>query len=61
MVEIVCLSLKDFEKGMWGFVNNVGIFMFGEVEFISMEIYKEVVEVNFWGIVWIMKFFFFFI
>ncbi|XP_011721359.2 D-beta-hydroxybutyrate dehydrogenase, mitochondrial [Macaca nemestrina] len=51
VVEIVRSSLKDPEKGMWGLVNNAGISTFGEVEFTSMETYKEVAEVNLWGTV----------
>ncbi|XP_012874914.1 PREDICTED: D-beta-hydroxybutyrate dehydrogenase, mitochondrial [Dipodomys ordii] len=43
--------LDDPEKGMWGLVNNAGISTFGEVEFTSMETYKEVAEVNLWGTV----------
>nr|XP_045005681.1 D-beta-hydroxybutyrate dehydrogenase, mitochondrial [Jaculus jaculus]XP_045005682.1 D-beta-hydroxybutyrate dehydrogenase, mitochondrial [Jaculus jaculus]XP_045005683.1 D-beta-hydroxybutyrate dehydrogenase, mitochondrial [Jaculus jaculus]XP_045005684.1 D-beta-hydroxybutyrate dehydrogenase, mitochondrial [Jaculus jaculus]XP_045005685.1 D-beta-hydroxybutyrate dehydrogenase, mitochondrial [Jaculus jaculus]XP_045005686.1 D-beta-hydroxybutyrate dehydrogenase, mitochondrial [Jaculus jaculus] len=50
-VETVRSSLKDPEKGMWGLVNNAGISTFGEVEFTSMETYKEVAEVNLWGTV----------
>ncbi|XP_026311439.2 D-beta-hydroxybutyrate dehydrogenase, mitochondrial [Piliocolobus tephrosceles] len=51
VVEIVRSSLKDPEKGMWGLVNNAGISTFGEVEFTSMDTYKEVAEVNLWGTV----------
>ncbi|XP_019579055.2 D-beta-hydroxybutyrate dehydrogenase, mitochondrial [Rhinolophus sinicus] len=50
-VEIVRSSLQDPDKGMWGLVNNAGISTFGEVEFTSMETYKEVAEVNLWGTV----------
>lgn len=50
-VETVRSGLKDPEKGMWGLVNNAGISTFGEVEFTSMETYKEVAEVNLWGTV----------
>lgn len=32
-------------------MNNAGISTFGEVEFTSMETYKEVAEVNLWGTV----------
>lgn len=35
--------------GLWGLVNNAGISTFGEVEFTSMDTYKEVAEVNLWG------------
>ncbi|XP_011844358.1 PREDICTED: D-beta-hydroxybutyrate dehydrogenase, mitochondrial isoform X1 [Mandrillus leucophaeus] len=55
VVEIVRSSLKDPEKGMWGLVNNAGISTFGEVEFTSMETYKEVAEVNLWGTVRMTK------
>lgn len=41
--------------GMWGLVNNAGISTFGEVEFTSMETYKEVAEVNLWGTVRMTK------
>ncbi|XP_073531141.1 D-beta-hydroxybutyrate dehydrogenase, mitochondrial [Phyllobates terribilis] len=50
-VEFIKESLKDPEKGLWGVVNNAGISTFGEVEFTSMETYKEVAEVNLWGTV----------
>ncbi|XP_078206680.1 D-beta-hydroxybutyrate dehydrogenase, mitochondrial isoform X1 [Callithrix jacchus] len=55
VVEVVRSSLKDPEKGMWGLVNNAGISTFGEVEFTSMETYKEVAEVNLWGTVRMTK------
>ncbi|XP_057357383.1 D-beta-hydroxybutyrate dehydrogenase, mitochondrial isoform X1 [Manis pentadactyla] len=55
VVEIVRSSLEDPEKGMWGLVNNAGISTFGEVEFTSMETYKEVAEVNLWGTVRMTK------
>ncbi|XP_025769574.1 D-beta-hydroxybutyrate dehydrogenase, mitochondrial [Puma concolor] len=55
VVEIVHSSLEDPEKGMWGLVNNAGISTFGEVEFTSMETYKEVAEVNLWGTVRMTK------
>ncbi|OCT80704.1 D-beta-hydroxybutyrate dehydrogenase, mitochondrial isoform X2 [Xenopus laevis] len=54
-VEIIRENLKDPEKGLWGVVNNAGISTFGEVEFTSMETYKEVAEVNLWGTVRVTK------
>ncbi|CAM5164034.1 unnamed protein product [Natator depressus] len=48
-VEHMGASLKDPQKGLWGLVNNAGISTFGEVEFTSLETYKEVAEVNLWG------------
>lgn len=50
-VDVIKENLKDPEKGLWGVVNNAGISTFGEVEFTSMETYKEVAEVNLWGVV----------
>ncbi|XP_075412352.1 D-beta-hydroxybutyrate dehydrogenase, mitochondrial [Tenrec ecaudatus] len=50
-VEAIRSSLKNPEEGLWGLVNNAGISTFGEVEFTSMETYKEVAEVNLWGTV----------
>ncbi|ELW50935.1 D-beta-hydroxybutyrate dehydrogenase, mitochondrial [Tupaia chinensis] len=41
--------------GMWGLVNNAGISTFGEVEFTSMDTYKQVAEVNLWGTVRMTK------
>lgn len=41
--------------GLWGLVNNAGISTFGDVEFTSMETYKEVAEVNLWGTVRVTK------
>ncbi|XP_057593864.1 D-beta-hydroxybutyrate dehydrogenase, mitochondrial [Hippopotamus amphibius kiboko] len=54
-VEVIRSSLEDPEKGLWGLVNNAGISMFGDVEFTSMETYKEVAEVNLWGTVRVTK------
>ncbi|CAH2247857.1 D-beta-hydroxybutyrate dehydrogenase, mitochondrial [Pelobates cultripes] len=54
-VEIIRENLQDPEKGLWGVVNNAGISTFGEVEFTSMETYKEVAEVNLWGTVRVTK------
>ncbi|KAM8954381.1 D-beta-hydroxybutyrate dehydrogenase, mitochondrial [Pelodytes ibericus] len=54
-VEIIQENLKVPEKGLWGVVNNAGISTFGEVEFTSMETYKEVAEVNLWGTVRVTK------
>ncbi|XP_053566171.1 D-beta-hydroxybutyrate dehydrogenase, mitochondrial [Bombina bombina] len=54
-VEIIRENLKDPEKGLWGVINNAGISTFGEVEFTSMNTYKEVAEVNLWGTVRVTK------
>uniref|UniRef100_A0A8D0HIL6 D-beta-hydroxybutyrate dehydrogenase, mitochondrial n=1 Tax=Sphenodon punctatus TaxID=8508 RepID=A0A8D0HIL6_SPHPU len=48
-VDFISDTLIDPEAGLWGLVNNAGISTFGEVEFTSMDTYKEVAEVNLWG------------
>ncbi|XP_066478658.1 D-beta-hydroxybutyrate dehydrogenase, mitochondrial isoform X1 [Tiliqua scincoides] len=48
-VDYISSTLKDPQTGLWGLVNNAGISTFGEVEFTSMDTYKEVAEVNLWG------------
>ncbi|XP_048361457.1 D-beta-hydroxybutyrate dehydrogenase, mitochondrial [Sphaerodactylus townsendi] len=48
-VDHVTATLKNPDAGVWGLVNNAGISTFGEVEFTSMDTYKEVAEVNLWG------------
>ncbi|XP_074153900.1 D-beta-hydroxybutyrate dehydrogenase, mitochondrial isoform X2 [Sminthopsis crassicaudata] len=48
-IETIQKSLKDPSEGLWGLVNNAGVSAFGEVEFTSLETYKEVAEVNLWG------------
>ncbi|XP_072264293.1 D-beta-hydroxybutyrate dehydrogenase, mitochondrial [Pyxicephalus adspersus] len=54
-LEIIKENLVDPDKGLWGVVNNAGISTFGEVEFTSMDTYKEVAEVNLWGTVRVTK------
>uniref|UniRef100_A0A8C3WN56 D-beta-hydroxybutyrate dehydrogenase, mitochondrial n=1 Tax=Catagonus wagneri TaxID=51154 RepID=A0A8C3WN56_9CETA len=49
-----CSSVSSC-PGLWGLVNNAGISTFGDVEFTSMETYKEVAEVNLWGTVRVTK------
>lgn len=41
--------------GLWGLVNNAGVSTFGEVEFASLDNYKNVAEVNLWGTVRVTK------
>ncbi|XP_051847543.1 D-beta-hydroxybutyrate dehydrogenase, mitochondrial isoform X2 [Antechinus flavipes] len=48
-IETIQENLKEPSKGLWGLVNNAGVSTFGEVEFTSLETYKEVAEVNLWG------------
>ncbi|XP_063023045.1 D-beta-hydroxybutyrate dehydrogenase, mitochondrial-like isoform X2 [Melospiza melodia melodia] len=54
-VDFVKRTLKEPEEGLWGLVNNAGISTFGEVEFASLDNYKEVAEVNLWGTVRVTK------
>ncbi|XP_048122124.1 D-beta-hydroxybutyrate dehydrogenase, mitochondrial isoform X3 [Alosa alosa] len=54
--EFVKANLEDSGKaGLWALVNNAGVSTFGEVEFTSMETYKQVSEVNLWGTIRITK------
>ncbi|XP_062439035.1 D-beta-hydroxybutyrate dehydrogenase, mitochondrial-like [Rhea pennata] len=54
-VDFVKRNLKEPEKGLWGLVNNAGVSTFGEVEFTSLDKYKEVTEINLWGTVRVTK------
>ncbi|XP_074046679.1 D-beta-hydroxybutyrate dehydrogenase, mitochondrial [Macrotis lagotis] len=54
-IEFIQENLKEPQRGIWGLVNNAGISTFGEVEFTSLETYKEVAEVNLWGMIRITK------
>ncbi|TNM96608.1 hypothetical protein fugu_016269 [Takifugu bimaculatus] len=54
-VEDVKRKLADSEKGLWAVVNNAGVSTFGEVEFTSMDTYKQVSEVNLWGTIRVTK------
>ncbi|XP_069583295.1 D-beta-hydroxybutyrate dehydrogenase, mitochondrial-like isoform X2 [Ranitomeya imitator] len=54
-VEFVAKNLEDPSKGLWGLVNNAGISTFGDIEFTSLDTYKEVAEVNLWGTIRVTK------
>ncbi|XP_048810688.1 D-beta-hydroxybutyrate dehydrogenase, mitochondrial-like isoform X2 [Lagopus muta] len=54
-VDYVKKTLKDPEEGLWGLVNNAGVSTFGEVEFTSLDNYKEVTDINLWGTVRVTK------
>lgn len=43
------------ERGLWAVVNNAGVSTFGEVEFTSLDTYKQVSEVNLWGTIRVTK------
>ncbi|XP_053198594.1 D-beta-hydroxybutyrate dehydrogenase, mitochondrial [Scomber japonicus] len=54
-VEYIKDNLEDSERGLWAVVNNAGVSTFGEVEFTSMDTYKQVSEVNLWGTIRVTK------
>ncbi|MBN3326809.1 BDH protein, partial [Atractosteus spatula] len=54
-LQFVRENLKDAEKGLWALVNNAGVSTFGEVEFTSVETYKQVADVNLWGTIRVTK------
>ncbi|KAJ3606959.1 hypothetical protein NHX12_026475 [Muraenolepis orangiensis] len=54
-VEYLQDNLADKAKGLWALVNNAGVSTFGEVEFTSMDAYKQVSEVNLWGTIRVTK------
>lgn len=49
------LSISATPSGLWAVVNNAGVSTFGEVEFTSMDTYKQVSEVNLWGTIRVTK------
>lgn len=52
----VCVFFFSFLlSGLWAVVNNAGVSTFGEVEFTSMDTYKQVSEVNLWGTIRVTK------
>lgn len=42
-------------KGLWALVNNAGIMQRGDVEFLSVDAYKKVAEVNLFGTIRVTK------
>ncbi|NWQ82298.1 BDH protein, partial [Columbina picui] len=54
-VDFVKRTLKESEGGLWGLVNNAGVSTFGEVEFATLDNYKNVAEINLWGTVRVTK------
>lgn len=48
-------SVSAAPSGLWAVVNNAGVSTFGEVEFTSMDTYKQVSEVNLWGTIRVTK------
>ncbi|XP_070783896.1 D-beta-hydroxybutyrate dehydrogenase, mitochondrial [Enoplosus armatus] len=54
-VDYIKENLEAPERGLWAVVNNAGVSTFGEVEFTSMDTYKQVSEVNLWGTIRVTK------
>ncbi|XP_072307005.1 D-beta-hydroxybutyrate dehydrogenase, mitochondrial [Eucyclogobius newberryi] len=54
-VEHIRHTLGDTEKGLWAVVNNAGVSTFGEVEFTSIDTYRQVYEVNLLGTIRVTK------
>ena len=44
-----------FIPGLWGLVNNAGILTVGPVEWLPLDAYKKVADVNLWGLVDVTK------
>lgn len=42
-------------QGLWGVVNNAGIIRMGLIDWMPIEEYKEIVDVNVWGVVAVTK------
>lgn len=56
----MCVFIYSFfspphDAGLWAVVNNAGVSTFGEVEFTSMDTYRQVSEVNLWGTIRVTK------
>ncbi|XP_061569965.1 D-beta-hydroxybutyrate dehydrogenase, mitochondrial [Cololabis saira] len=54
-VEFIKENLEDSQRGLWAVVNNAGVSTFGEVEFTSLETYKQVSDVNLFGTIRVTK------
>ncbi|KAK1168530.1 D-beta-hydroxybutyrate dehydrogenase, mitochondrial isoform X1 [Acipenser oxyrinchus oxyrinchus] len=54
-VKCVRKHLQETETSLWALVNNAGVSTFGEVEFTSLETYKQVADVNLWGTIRVTK------
>ncbi|XP_061181383.1 D-beta-hydroxybutyrate dehydrogenase, mitochondrial-like [Saccostrea echinata] len=43
--------------GLWGIVNNAGIDLYGDVELLTMDLYRRVMDVNLFGMINVTKIF----
>ncbi|XP_058962406.1 short-chain dehydrogenase/reductase family 9C member 7-like isoform X2 [Pocillopora verrucosa] len=48
-------QLLEDSSGLWGLVNNAGILTVGPVEWIPLDAYKKVADVNLWGLIDVTK------
>ncbi|XP_022308697.1 D-beta-hydroxybutyrate dehydrogenase, mitochondrial-like [Crassostrea virginica] len=48
---------EDTGCGLWGVVNNAGIDLYGDVELLTMDLYRKVADVNLWGTIHVTKVF----
>lgn len=44
-----------FITGLWGVVNNAGIDLYGDVEFLTLDLYRRVADVNLFGTISVTK------
>lgn len=42
-------------SGLWGLVNNAGISVVGPIEWIPLEKFKRIADVNLWGMIDVTK------
>ncbi|CAG0913119.1 unnamed protein product [Notodromas monacha] len=52
--EIEAIS-NDTKNELWGIVNNAGIGTFGEVEWVPVEVYQRLMDINVWGTIRVTK------
>ena len=48
----MCLLIST---GLWGLVNNAGKLTVGMIEWQPLESFKEIVDVNLWGMMYVTK------
>lgn len=53
-VEVVKQSV-DPEEGLWGLVNNAGVFYIADIEMTSEKVFRQILDINLFGMVRITK------
>ena len=51
------LKILLHPAGLWGVINNAGIAKIGPIEWQAIEEYKQVADVNLWGLIDVTKVF----